>query len=151
MHIKLTNGVPEKYTIGQLRRDNPQVSFPRTIPDATLAEYDVYPVTETTAPDIDYTQNVAESFEQIDGVWTQVWTVTDASADEIAQREGAQWSGIRDERTYRLSSSDWTQVDDAPLSNVEKAAWAAYRQQLRELPQTQSDPFNVVWPTQPEV
>ena len=74
MHIKLTNGYPEKYTIGQLRRDNPQVSFPKSIPDATLAEYDVYPLTATERPSYDpITQNLTEGTPAlVDGVWTQV-------------------------------------------------------------------------------
>jgi leucyl aminopeptidase (aminopeptidase T) len=146
MHIRLTSGVPIPYTIGQLRRDNPQVSFPRVIPDDTLAEYDVYPVAETPAPEITHAQNVAEAFEQIGGVWTQTWTVTDASADEIAQRVGAQWREVRAERNARLSACDWTQLADAHVSAV---AWANYRQALRDLPQVQEDPFNIVWPDEP--
>jgi hypothetical protein len=88
VYIKLTDGVPEKYTIGQLRRDNPQTSFPENIPDSTLAEYDVYPLQETPQPSYDpITQNLTEGTpEEIDGVWTQVWVVTDATPEEVAQR-----------------------------------------------------------------
>ena len=43
MHIKLTNGTPTKYTLGQLHRDNPYTSFPKIISDELLASYDVYP------------------------------------------------------------------------------------------------------------
>lgn len=44
--------------------------------------------------------------------------------------------GVRRLRTHLLQQSDWTQVVDSPLSTEEKAAWAAYRQQLRDMPQT---------------
>ena len=50
MHIKLTNGVPAKYTLGQFRRDNPNTSFPKQIPDEMLAGYDVYPYTVPDRP-----------------------------------------------------------------------------------------------------
>jgi hypothetical protein len=50
MHIKITDGQPQPYSLGQLRRDNTQVSFPTTIPDATLAGYGVFPVTPTEQP-----------------------------------------------------------------------------------------------------
>ena len=28
-------------------------------------------------------------------------------------------------------------------------AWRDYRQQLRQIPQTQTDPYNITWPTEP--
>jgi hypothetical protein len=62
------------------------------------------------------------------------------------KREALAWSELRRERDLRLSSSDWTQVSDAP---VDRAAWAAYRQALRDLPANTTDPRDVVWPTPP--
>lgn len=56
------------------------------------------------------------------------------------------WEAVRLERDRRLAACDWTQVADAP---VDAAAWGAYRQQLRDIPQTFDDPDQVVWPTEP--
>lgn len=56
------------------------------------------------------------------------------------------WALLRVERNHRLATSDWTQVADAP---VDRAAWAAYRQALRELPGNTVDPLNPVWPVPP--
>jgi hypothetical protein len=59
---------------------------------------------------------------------------------------------IRRERRTRLYQSDWTQFVDSPLSDEKKAEWAAYRQALRNLPQSQpnlDDPAQVVWPDEP--
>jgi len=53
---------------------------------------------------------------------------------------------LRSQRDSLLKSSDWTQVSDAP---VDQAAWATYRQQLRDLPASTTDPSNVVWPERP--
>ena len=54
---------------------------------------------------------------------------------------------IREERNYRLSGTDWTQLNDSP---VDKAVWAAYRQELRDVPQQAGFPSNVIWPERPE-
>jgi hypothetical protein len=82
----------------------------------------------------------------IDGVWTQNYIVTDLGPDESAAKVGAQWGVIRAERNALLVASDWTQVADAP---VDAAAWAVYRQDLRDIT-AQTDPFSIVWPAKPE-
>ncbi len=46
----------------------------------------------------------------------------------------AKW--IREERNKRLAESDWVVLSDVPLSHEKKEAWLAYRQALRDLPQT---------------
>ena len=47
---------------------------------------------------------------------------------------------------HKLSKCDWTQVADAP---VDKAAWATYRQALRDLPKEAGFPWDMTWPTDP--
>jgi hypothetical protein len=67
--------------------------------------------------------------------------------EEIEQAEIARaWENLRTIRDVKLSRCDWTQVPDAP---VDHAAWAVYRQQLRDLPDNTEDPRNPVWPTPP--
>ena len=56
-------------------------------------------------------------------------------------------------RSIRLADSDWTQSPDSPLSDAKKAEWAAYRQALRDIPDTYSDATSlddIIWPTKPE-
>lgn len=62
------------------------------------------------------------------------------TADELQAEARAQ-------RNQLLAASDWTQVADAP---VHKAAWATYRQALRDISAQEGFPWAVVWPTQPE-
>jgi hypothetical protein len=57
-----------------------------------------------------------------------------------------QSANARKRRNKLLSASDWTQVADAP---VNKAAWANYRQALRDISAQAGFPATVVWPTQP--
>jgi hypothetical protein len=49
-------------------------------------------------------------------------------------------------RDAQLKASDWTQIEDAP---TDKAAWATYRQALRDLPSQSNDPSKLVFPTAP--
>ena len=58
------------------------------------------------------------------------------------------WDDIRSTRDEILKSTDWTMTTGA---TVDQGQWAAYRQNLRDLPQTYKDKTSddVVWPTQP--
>lgn len=89
MYIKLNNGVTEKYpyTIGELRKDNNQTSFPSQIPESLLNEYGVFKVEPTARPEVGFDKNVTEGQpELVDGVWKQVWVVSDASYEEHLDR-----------------------------------------------------------------
>lgn len=77
------------YSIAQLKRDNPNVSFPAEIGTDLLAQFDVFAVTPTArpAPSDAITKNVVEAEpESVQGVWTQQWEEVDASAEQIAAR-----------------------------------------------------------------
>lgn len=66
-----------------------------------------------------------------------------------AMTEEEIWAPMRIERNVRLAACDWTQLADCPLSTEQKAVWASYRQALRDLPDTSTDPDNIVWPSEP--
>ena len=53
---------------------------------------------------------------------------------------------MRAARNQLLTASDWTQLSDA---SVDKAAWAVYRQALRDVPAQAGFPFNINWPNPP--
>lgn len=52
----------------------------------------------------------------------------------------------RSQRDQLLFESDYTQLSDSP---VDSAAWATYRQALRDLPQQDGFPDTITWPTAP--
>ena len=56
------------------------------------------------------------------------------------------WGEIREKRDDLLLETDWTQNPDVP--DATKAKWQVYRQALRDVP-SQSDPYNITWPTRP--
>lgn len=72
-------------------------------------------------------------------------------ADIDAAFNVEKWTSIRKKRDKLMFEADWTQVSDCPLSTEKKAEFMAYRQILREIPQTYSDPDNVVWPEKPTI
>lgn len=87
MFIRITNGQPEEYTIGQLRRDNPMVSFPKDIPEQTLHEYGVFRVQEIPRPAADPTKDIVELPPAlVNGVWLQNWGEVPLTAGEIYAR-----------------------------------------------------------------
>ena len=60
---------------------------------------------------------------------------------------------LRRRRDALLSQTDWTQVNDAPLSTEQKAAYATYRQALRDLPSNNTNVASldeVQFPSKPE-
>jgi hypothetical protein len=56
------------------------------------------------------------------------------------------WIGLRAERDRRLSATDFRVVPDAPWNT---GPWVAYRQALRDMPETTTDPLAPSWPTEP--
>jgi hypothetical protein len=152
MYLKLTNEIIEKYpySIGELRRDNPNTSFPANLSNERLAEWGVVPVQPTERPPFDPTKNVNDGTPVLQGeTWVQTWVVTDASAEEIEQRTADQAQSVRGQRNALISQSDWTQLDDTPVTNAKKLEWAAYRQSLRDIPTQPGFPWDITWPTQP--
>lgn len=75
------------YSLGDLRRDNPSVSFPVQMTDGELAEWNVLPVVSQEPIYDPLTQNATEGQPiNIDGIWTQTWNITQATPEEIEQR-----------------------------------------------------------------
>ena len=92
MHVKLTNGQPDKfpYSVAQLRRDTPLTGFPKATPADLLAQYDVFPVTVAAQPEYDPQTQQAEPDAMpslVDGQWVVGWTVRDLTREERLERQ----------------------------------------------------------------
>jgi len=142
MYVKIKDDAVDEfpYLLRQLKQDNPNTSFPAEIPEATLNEYGVHTVTETTKPTCDYaTQEVVENNPVLaDGVWTQSWSVNSRPTDVASEY-------VRSERNQRLFDTDHHALSDQTLS----ADMATYRQALRDVPSQSGFPSSVTWPTKP--
>jgi hypothetical protein len=74
-------------------------------------------------------------------------TAAEQEAAYKAMRDAEQAKAVRQSRTTMLKDSDWTQIAD---STADKAAWATYRQQLRDITAQSGFPWTITWPSQPE-
>lgn len=105
------------------------------------------------------------------GEWSKLIQIYN---DEIVRREEAQrvqqelieasrdyWASLKEIRNYKLMECDWTQLPNSPLTDEQVAAWAEYRQELRDLTDLITDPKPMVlafeageihpdWPVPPQ-
>lgn len=92
---------------------------------------------------------MSDYFEVITNAQTGEVTQRPLTAAEIAalQPTSEQLAAeARAKRNALLAASDWTQVADAP---VDQAAWAAYRQELRDITSQVGFPETINWPVAP--
>ena len=75
---------------------------------------------------------------------TNIWLPDLDAAAQFSDEELMQ--ELRRYRNLKLVESDWTQLTD---STADKAAWATYRQALRDLPTQNADPKKIKFPQPP--
>ena len=125
--VKTANGQVEQfpYTLGDLRRDNPQTSFPKKIGDAILASHGIYHVMPETQPEYDplvqvlvrdpephnnetaVNEETGETYET--GRWVIGYTAENKPQD---QAEDA----VRNKRDQLLAETDWMALSDYTMT-----------------------------------
>ena len=193
MYAKINGGTVTQfpYTFGDLRKEHPNVSFPKNITQGIMQKYGMVGVLEgakptptayqtvqrnalPTRPVIgQYTEDDAPMPDMVGddiiaGYWMIGYTAVDMFADTTdeddvvttkAEHEAAYQATLdakaaesnRTTRNKLLDDSDWTQMNDSPLSNEVKTAWATYRQELRGISDLDAWP-NLAdddWPVKP--
>jgi hypothetical protein len=153
MYLKTTaNGVDYPYSIQQLYGDNPDVSFPSSMPDEQLADWDMYPVTVDDEPVYDpSTQKVQQAAEPVlvDGAWVLTKTVVALTTEEVQDHNDVEAALARAQRNTLLAESDWVSIKAFDAGSVLDAEWSVYRQGLRDIPSQEGFPTNVIWPQKP--
>ena len=127
----------------------PHISFPDTgVPIDFLEENDLYKVVEYI--DHDTVQKKIIPLDTPKLINGKIYTVEliDKTLQEINENK---WQKIRSIRNSLLQASDiyiltdrWEKYDQNT-----KTIWSDYRQQLRDLPTTFTNPDEVVWPIKP--
>lgn len=152
MLVKVTSGAIDTYpySAGKLRRDNPNISFPKQIPDEMLASFGVYNVATASKPSYnERTQKVTRSDRPslVDGSWVLGWSVTEKTSSEIQEYDNAATADSRAKRNQLLSETDFHALADATLSSE----MAEYRQALRDITSHANWPYleNSDWPSKP--
>jgi len=164
----------EVKTQGQWRSANPNTSLPRTWKAATLDALDLDAVLRSPAATTTQYQNSVRDgvVQDANGNWVENYVARDMFADTTetdddgnvvtttkAQHETAFQATLdarvsesnRTSRNKLLETSDWTQMNDSPLTNELKTAWATFRQELRGLTDVDAWPnlANDDWPVAP--
>lgn len=60
------------------------------------------------------------------------------------------WKEVRNKRDKLLKETDWCILPDAPLTEQQKQQIQVYRENLRNVPQDYTNPFEVQFPEKPE-
>jgi hypothetical protein len=104
-----------------------------------------------------YQFSMRQGVEQAGGKWYTKYVLgpiftdgeTTAAEQEAAYKavkDAMHAANVRQQRNDKLKDSDWTQLADSP---VDKTAWAAYRQALRDITAQADFPWTIDWPAQP--
>ena len=140
----ITELKPVHYTVAF-----PNTSFPANGPsDAFLASHG-YAKVNMFRPH-SASEKLVPATPVYENGWVYTVAVVPKTADDWAAEEASQWANIRAQRNRMIAACDWTQLSDSPLTAEKRAEWAAYRQALRDIT-NQADPFNIVWPDDPNV
>ena len=136
MHALINNGAVEKYpyTIGNLRRDNPQTSFPKRPSNEMLEGWNVYVVARVDRPDVDtITQNLSEGTPVlVDNQWVQVWVVEEATLEQIAERKAQQVAQAKAQRAEAYREEADPLFFKAQRDEAELTEWEAKVQEIRD-------------------
>ena len=131
----------------EFRALHPNTSLPQQLSEATINDLGADVVLEgPQAQPTRYQVAFADGVEQTNGKWYTKYSVADMDAEAIAATDATQAKNIRATRATKLAECDWTQVEDSP---VDKAAWATYRQALRDITTQSGFPWTVTWPDAP--
>ena len=76
------------------------------------------------------------------------WDGTKIVIDTVIEKE-IRWAHVREIRNKLLQSSDGEMAGQTEQKGPKQADMKTYRQNLRDLPETEADPKNIIWPTKP--
>jgi folate-dependent tRNA-U54 methylase TrmFO/GidA len=149
-YIKITNGEQQAYGIGQLRRDNKTVSFPKVVEASTLASYGVYSAVIGAVPSYNSSTQVAtqnETATEVGGQWTYEYTVRNKTSEVLAAEVDSVTASARATRNGLLAATDYMALSDVTMSE----AVTTYRQALRDITSHANWPnmSDSDWPTKP--
>ena len=162
IRIRETGAVVSEQTF---RAMHPNTSMPQQLTEELINDFggDVVFEGPQASGGTVYQYSQRQGVEQINGKWYtkyvlgpvftdrdvgggNILTAAEQEANYKAMKDAEQAKSVRQQRGEKLKDSDWTQVADAP---VDKAAWAAHRQALRDITSQAGFPWTIDWPEAP--
>ena len=112
-----------------------------------------------------YQYSQRQGVEQVDGKWHTKYVLgpifidqvvdgvtTTAAEQEVAYKAAKdidQAKSVRSTRDTKLAESDWRVIKAAETATTLDAAWATYRQALRDVTAQSGFPWTITWPDAP--
>lgn len=145
--IKIVDGAPDGFplTYSNFRMIYPQTSFPELPDNSFLVNFGYYRFKYAPRPVAPAFTNINEGAWELDteqDVWVSTWVETPFSTEQMAQASTNAMNTIRSIRNNKLLMSDFSQLPDVPFTEIQRAAWVDYRQELRDYMSLVTDPFN---------
>lgn len=144
------NGEVEQ--VGGLPTNYENVSNFYLLSDEEIKPYGWLPI-ETVSENKEIQENIEYIIEE--NIVKEIIATRDKTQEEIDRENQSQieakWHSARFKRNNLLKESDIEILPDK-WENMDlsvKAAWSLYRSQLRDIPQTFSNPDEIIWPTKP--
>ncbi len=111
MYALIVNNIVEKfpYTINELKKDNPGISFPKNPSVETLENFNIFPVLSTGAVYDSTIQTAIQSgckYNKERKRWETDWIIRDKTSEELVQEELERKTKIEQQRSeaYRNES-----------------------------------------------
>jgi len=146
--IKANGSTVEQYpySLGMLRKDNPNTSFPKQPSAEDMAAFNVYPVTEAN-PTVGEGQRLAKTWTPtlVSGDWVLAHEAVDLTSDEVAEATAVIAANMREKRDKLIAATDFYALSDVSMSE----AMTKYRSDLRAVPEQSEFPTTITWPTAP--
>jgi len=146
--IKATGSTVEAYpySLGLLRKDNPNTSFPKQPSSEDMAAFNVYPVTEAN-PTVGEGQRLAKTWTPtlVSGDWVLAHEAVDLTSDEVAEATAVIAAAAREKRDGLLAATDFYALSDVVMTSD----MTTYRSDLRAVPAQENFPTTITWPTAP--
>jgi len=146
--VKATNNTVQQYpySVGLLRKENPNTSFPKQVSASDMAAFNVYPVTEVT-PTVSDTQKLVKVWTPtlVGGEWVLAHEAVDLTSDDIAEATAVLAANAREQRDKLLSATDFYALSDVVMTSE----MTTYRSDLRAVPAQSDFPTTITWPTAP--
>ena len=146
--VKATNNTVQQYpySVGLLRKENPNTSFPKQVSAADMASFNVYPVTEVT-PTVSDTQKLVKVWTPtlVGGDWVLAHEAVDLTSEDIAEATAVLAANARVTRDGLLAATDFYALSDVVMTSD----MTTYRSDLRDISDQENFPSAITWPTAP--
>lgn len=142
------------YSFNNLVEENPNTIFPNEYLADLYRETDsakdgssIVEIVLLPEPSVNDRINIAKLNSAptfVNGNWCLDWTIRLKTDTELQEETFQEEMKIRLKRNEMLSTTDWSQLADATEDT--KQFFVSFRQALRDIPQQEGFPWNVVWP-----